>query len=282
MKTAVVCIARMENHYIREWVEHYKSIGFTNVILYDNNMLSEEHFEDVISDYIDNNFVILKNARGKRCYQCSAYFDAYREYRKQYDWMLFVDADELLDLGEYDSIKHFLNEEKFQNESCIRIAWKIYDDSGLVRPNGDYRMKERFSSFKYCRQCKSIIRTTLDVRGFTPHGPLNIRCVDSSGRICGSKDEFLSNDLRTDNPVWINHYFMKTIEEYVTGKMKRLYPDQKDSNAQNILRVERFFLFNELTDEKKEYLDSIGIELKMKDGQVDYIRSKEFYENWFK
>lgn len=38
MRTSVVCIARIENHYIREWVEHYKSIGFTNVILYDNNM----------------------------------------------------------------------------------------------------------------------------------------------------------------------------------------------------------------------------------------------------
>ena len=36
MKTAVIAIAKNENHYIREWVEYNKGIGFTNVILYDN------------------------------------------------------------------------------------------------------------------------------------------------------------------------------------------------------------------------------------------------------
>jgi len=41
-------------------------------------------------------------------------------------------------------------------------------------------------------------------------------------------------------------------------------------------------MFNELTQEKIEWLKNHGLELKMKDGHVDYIRPKSFYEEWFK
>ena len=61
MKTLVCSIGRLENKYIREWVEYYKNLGFTNIVLYDNNYDGEEHFEDVIGDYIESGFVILKD-----------------------------------------------------------------------------------------------------------------------------------------------------------------------------------------------------------------------------
>ena len=41
LKTAVVCIARLEGKYIREFIDHYKSLGFSNVIVCDN-----DHDED--------------------------------------------------------------------------------------------------------------------------------------------------------------------------------------------------------------------------------------------
>lgn len=37
LKTAVVAIARMEGRYLPEWIEQYQNLGFTNVILCDNN-----------------------------------------------------------------------------------------------------------------------------------------------------------------------------------------------------------------------------------------------------
>ena len=65
-KVLLCCIGKMENNYIREYVEHYKSIGFDNICLYDNNDPDGEHFEDVIGDYIDSGFVILKDVRGQK------------------------------------------------------------------------------------------------------------------------------------------------------------------------------------------------------------------------
>ena len=64
-KVLLCCIGKMENNYIREFVEYYKTIGFDNICLYDNNDIDGEHFEDVIGNYIDSGFVILKDWRGK-------------------------------------------------------------------------------------------------------------------------------------------------------------------------------------------------------------------------
>ncbi len=281
MKVCACCILKMENKYIREWVEHYKSIGCDNVILYDNNDLDGEKLEDVIEDYIDNGFAIIENAKGKQQYQCIAFRHCFDKYRKNYDWICLLDADELLSCSD---VKTFLNNEKFQSFNCVRVCWRLFDDSNIVEANGDYSMLKRFNTYRNCRQCKSIINTKFDIRsGFSPHGPLNVNCCDVNGNKCWSHNEFIGETVSDKNyQVWINHYYMKTIDEFVTGKMVRLYPDQSKQKAQNTLQVERFFMFNELTQEKIEWLKNHGLELKMKDGHVDYIRPKSFYEEWFK
>ena len=65
-KVLLCCIAKLENLYIKEFVEYYKKLGFDNICLYDNNDEDGEHFEDVINDYIESGYVILKNVRGMK------------------------------------------------------------------------------------------------------------------------------------------------------------------------------------------------------------------------
>lgn len=281
MRVAVCCIVKMENKYIREWVEHYKSIGCDNVILYDNNESDGEHLEEVIGDYIENRFIIMHNCRGKKQYQCVAYMDCFSKYRKEYDWICLFDADELLDVQD---IKEFLSNEKYQHFNCVRVCWRVFDDSNIVDTNGDYSMMKRFKSYKNSRQCKSILNTKFNIiGGISPHGPLNVNCCDVNGDKCWSKNEFIGYSIKDKNyNVWLNHYMFKTIEEYVECKMKRLYPDQGKASATLILQPERFFMFNKLTQEKINWLKTHNIDLKMKNGYVDYIRSREFYEEWFK
>lgn len=58
-EVAVACIARMEGHYIREFVEHYKSLGFSKCIVADNNRDDDpEDLRFILKDYIDEGFVI--------------------------------------------------------------------------------------------------------------------------------------------------------------------------------------------------------------------------------
>ena len=96
MKTLLCCIGRRENQHIREFVEWYKNLGFTNIVLYDNNYDGEEDFHDVIGDYIDDGYVILKDYRNKRKCQLEAYNSCYNEYNNDYDWFAFFDCDEFL------------------------------------------------------------------------------------------------------------------------------------------------------------------------------------------
>lgn len=280
MMVGVCTIVKLENRYIKEWVEHYKSINVDNVIIYDNNDINSERVSDVVKNYIDDGFVIVETCFGKRQYQCSAYSDCIKKYSGKFDWIAFFDADEFLDIKD---IKGFLNQDKFKGFSCIRIPWKLFNDSNIIETKGDYSIR-KFIDFKYCRQCKSIIKPYNFIGAtMSPHGPLNVNACDPNGEICMTSNEFISKTIQNKKyDVWLNHYMLKTIEEYVNFKMKRLYPDQSEVSAKNILQVERFFMLNELTPDKTKWLKEHGIELKMKDGHVDYIRDKRFYDEWFK
>ena len=75
MKLAVCTIGRMENQYAEEFCEHYKNIGFDKIIIYDNNHDGEEHFEDVLQDYIEQGFVIIEDFRNRIKPQMVGYTD---------------------------------------------------------------------------------------------------------------------------------------------------------------------------------------------------------------
>ena len=82
MRTLLCAIGRLENRYIREWVEWHQNIGFTNIVLYDNNYDREDEFNDVIGDYVADGFVILKDYRNRKDCQFAAYNECYEEYGK--------------------------------------------------------------------------------------------------------------------------------------------------------------------------------------------------------
>ena len=87
MQTAVCAIAKLENNYIKEWVEYYLSIGFNKIILYDNNDLDGEDLSSPLSGYIKSGQVDIIDARGKQGYQVEAYNDCYQKYNSLVDWI---------------------------------------------------------------------------------------------------------------------------------------------------------------------------------------------------
>lgn len=127
----------------------------------------------------------------------------------------------------------------------------MFDDSDIIETRGDYSVK-KFKTFRYCRQCKSIVNTVNNKNTFfSPHGPLNVNVCDPNGDRCQSCNEFICDSIKEKKyNIWINHYMLKTLEEYVTTKMVKLYPDQLENTAKMSLTIERFFMFNKMTDEK--------------------------------
>ena len=89
-------IAKNENLYAREFVEYYHLLGFKKIIIFDNNEIQGEKINDIIFDYLKNNFVEIIDIRGLSSVQIGVYNYCYKKYNHFFDWLAFFDFDEYL------------------------------------------------------------------------------------------------------------------------------------------------------------------------------------------
>ena len=57
LKICVCTIAKKENLYIKEFIDHYKKYGVDKIYIYDNNEINGEKIETILSNYINNGFI---------------------------------------------------------------------------------------------------------------------------------------------------------------------------------------------------------------------------------
>ena len=149
MKVATCTICRLENVYLVEFVEHYKSIGVDHMFIYDNNLPNTENVIDVLQSYVNDGFVTVINYQDQEKYPMddaliSAFTDCWESNKNEYDWILFLDNDEFLMLQQDSNVKEYLNRNCFKNMDVIKINWLCYDDNNLIYYE-DKPMKERFT-----------------------------------------------------------------------------------------------------------------------------------------
>ena len=267
MKTAVVCIARLEGNYIREFIDHYRGLGFSNVIVCDNDHDdNDENLVSILKDYIDEGFVIYEDCKNLIRAQMDVYTRMYQKYGNQFDALMYVDIDEFLVLNKNKNISEFL--ESFPSDwEQIVCNWKCFNDNNLIHYDPRPLM-ERFTQpipFGKCIQYGNIAEDA------------HVKCIVKGGLpqvIFYSNPHVATNPLltyhasgyRCNNSPWqpinwdvaqINHYVCKTIEEYCTNKLRR---GTADRSYDVFLKtyVNRFFGYSEPTQEKIDYLTKMG------------------------
>lgn len=260
MRVALCCIGKMENPYIREFVEYYERLGVDRIFLYDNNDLNGERFDSVIHDKIAEGLVKISNFRGKHVCQLEAYQDCYNSHHNEFDWMCFFDCDEFLTFKQDSNIKEYLSRDVFSERDAIHVNWLLYGDNGLLRQ--DSRMvQERFSEpaklpadtaeHPNNSHIKTILRCKIPYLCWTgtPHTPsIYLSCCDEKGVAVSSLESFVrpaSYEL-----AYLKHYNTKTIEEY-KRKRQRGYPDFIDYDGKLERDFDFFFTVNEWTKEKQ-------------------------------
>ena len=255
------CIGRLENPYIREYVEYYKKLGVTNICLYDNNYDGEEDFRDVIGDYIDEGYVILKDVRNRIGEQPDIYAYCYNEYGNDYDWFLFFDCDEFLHLTEDKNISEFLSRKTYDNFNAIVLSWKIYDDNDQIY----YTKKpllERFTresdTYAYNNDWKFYVKTILKGKkgkliwhNTSSHFPENFN--ETKFYVCDASGSprILENNKKMIpcyDIAFIKHIECKTVEEFCKIKLKRGWAD----NSGCYLNLDYFFEKNKRTFAKEQ------------------------------
>jgi len=261
-KVALCAIGRMENDYAREYVAHYKNLGFDKIFIYDNNYDGEEHFESVIGDFVNQGFVEISDFRGREICQLEAYNDCYQRHGNEFEWIAFFDMDEFLHVNGVNDIHLFLN--KMDKFECVLVNWMVMTDNGQVY-NTHRPLEERFTEpmpFDKCvgyafpenNHIKSIVKGNLGSVEFktNPHIPSTpLKCCNAKGEKC-RQEPWQPYDF---SKAYIKHFQYKTIEEWVTKKMKRGVPDQSYGQFLENTPRENFFKVNEVSEDKLNYLN---------------------------
>lgn len=259
---ALCCIGRRENRYAREFIEHYRRIGFDKIIICDNNHDGEEHFEDVLGEYIEEGFVSVIDYRNHKGIQNRAYTDVYRKYGNYYKWIAFFDFDEYLTIVDGTDIHTLMS--GYDDFTCVLFNWMNYGDNGLLHDDGR-DLQERFTEplpDQYVQyeetvendHIKCVVHGGMKGVGFhfCPHIPCSpmLRCCDSLGRPCGQKP-FQRHDFSV---AYLKHFLTKTVEEWATNKWQKGVADRPGIETFRSSYSGRFFKYNEWTQEKENIM----------------------------
>ena len=263
-KVCLCTLGKEENKYAREFIEHYKKYGIDKIIIYDNNDLNGEKFETVLSDYIRNKYVEIKNFRGKLTIQLKVLNDCYKNNNKIFDWFAMFDMDEFIFLKNFKNIKVFLNDKRFKKCNLIHFNRVFHTDNNQLY----YKNRSLFQRFpKYKTK---IISVKPILRGHLFN--INIKsqhAINYKYKACDGFGHFINQSRKKPDfkYYYLDHFFFKSTEEYIE-KVNRGDCYFILNKKIKFNKIKFYFSHNKMTIEKINLLENkTGINL-------NYFRNK--------
>ena len=244
------------------------------IIIYDNNNVHGERFEEVIDDFVKSGFVHIINIRGKKLPQLKAMTDCYKKHYKYYDWLIFYDIDEYIHLINYSNVKFFLNEKKFSDCQLIYLNLITHTDNNHLY----YENKSLFERFPETVPITKPEGKRLEVkfilRGHIPKVKIkNQHYCNYKLKNCNGFGKMnSSHHIYTNTPdykyYYIDHFFSKSTEELVDKLIKG---DCRYSNFKKMKmrKISRYFNQSGVNKEKIEMIEK---RLKIKLNSSKYTK----------
>jgi len=256
-----VTMAKLENKYIRELIEHYKKLGLDKFFIGDDNSLNGEKISDVLQDYIDEGYVEIFDIREQNFTQSYFFEFSFNKYKSKCKWMLYFDVDEYLEFVDKNiTINEYLSQDRFNKCEAIKVNWVMYkNENALYYENKP--LEERFPTPTYVKEdirtVKSIVRNDSSrnpwVRKSAPHEPASGLYTCNS---IGNYSPF--NYGMIDPPVlsycYLKHYNYKSVEEYVF-KIKKGLPNGEKYNLDDYMKL--YFERNNYSEVKLELFEKM-------------------------
>jgi hypothetical protein len=263
LRLALAAIFKNEGPYVLEWIAHHRALGIERFFIADNDSADETTATLAalarvgIVDHLP--FPTVPD----RPPQQAAYEEMLRRYRAEADWIGFLDADEfLVPAPPHRSLAEVLAAVgPGPDVGAIAVNWAIYGSSGEMQA-GPRPVAERFTrraerTHQANRHYKSIVRPwVVEGKVQNPHYfPLRegFRTIhpDGSGVTDVPGPKGLSTRILW-NPVRINHYVVKSWDEFYHRKRAR-----GRATRPGLLRDEAFFAShdrNEVVDPMPAWL----------------------------
>ncbi len=250
--TVSLCaIFRDEGAYLKEWLEYHLIIGVDHFYLYNN--FSQDNYKEILAPYIETGKVTLIDwpiPQG----QMAAYADCTEKFGAETNWIGFIDLDEYVVPNHDDNIKEFLA--RFRHRPLVLIYWLYFTSGGHYSRDLKHLLIEDFTVCwkKYADIGKLFFNTAYDYANelnakrhmhyrWAKAGKIILPPVNVFDKVC----IYGENPVPTDDmPAQINHYVVKSYEEY--GEKKK-----RGGGVHKDMHDESYFWEHELKSSKVDY-----------------------------
>lgn len=220
MIVALCCIARLENDYIQEWVDHHRRVGISKFFVYCNAREGEPKVEDVLSGQ-DDVIIIRKPGHAQQIPAYNQFIN--KDITPDVEWAGFLDCDEFVVPVKHKNVPDLLREFGDKNNGTLALQWRMFDSNGHVtKPVGKgvresytrswfypcvktFLNRRAISQVKAVRHVHTIAGDVSAISGFKL-GPMHTERPPKERNKC--RDEKLCDIA------FIAHYVCKSEEEY--------------------------------------------------------------------
>ena len=243
---------------MREYIDHYKKYNVDKIIIYDNNEIDGEKFEDVINDYILSGLVEIVDIRGKVSQQLKVYQHCLNKNKYYFDWLIFYDMDEFIYLKNMKNIKYYLAKTQFNRCQAIQLNMYFHTDNNKLYYENKTLM-ERFPEKVKTGSgvLKTIIRGNITTKINCPH-ELNKNLTSCDG--FGNFNKNYKHVIITNKPdykyYYIDHYSYKSTEEFV-NKIMRGSAIKGFETKMKYRKISWYFRDNKITKEKIDLIENL-------------------------
>ncbi len=215
---AVVATLYNEGHYVKEWLDYNLAAGVDHFYLYDHE--STDNFKEVLQSYIDAGIVTYTFFPGKAA-MFPIYTDALEKYKFFCRYISFIDADEFIFPQNNKSIVEVTDEILPDKPYAggLAINWNCFGSNHLEKADYSKGVLERFTrraanDFETNNTVKDIVNPRRISYFDCPH-KMNYFEKFFSVNEDGGLVFTLHNAPVTDKKIVINHYYVKSFEEYI-------------------------------------------------------------------
>ena len=252
---------------IAEWIAHHLLIGFDKIVVFDH--LSKIPIQSVIKNNFNKKLQVIRvdgSGNIKLTLMQRALDIADKE---NHSWMLYLDADEYLNLNKFNNVKCLLT--AFKEADSIGVNWLMFGTSGFKeQPKG--LITENFirSELRLNSHVKTFVRPSAVVRTNNPHFFVMInksRCYSVNG-IRMPMGPFNNQPLPfIKAAAYIAHYYTQSEDEHLRRKT-RILDDGSINKAAGHPEVHKIYnnvvnnqLQHKYSKNIKQYLENNNIEI---------------------
>jgi len=211
---AIQCIARQEEKYFKEWIEHHLNLGFERIFIYDNNDITQmgclkAHLSNVLSKQHFAMVEIIPWHERMMFQQLRALEDCIAKHGHDIKWLLSLDLDEFFVVDK--SLKEFLKE--FDYASQVYFSWENIGADGQLHYEDKPVMQRFFKEFKCPDKCQGKII-------FRPQRLKNFK-IHAAELFAGKTVNVLHQEIQVPDSfanvhkfAWVKHYFTKSLQEW--------------------------------------------------------------------